>query len=140
MQPSTRLAKATCSTWSTASAPCAASESSPPTQPCATSPDCILATCSLRVTSATLTWPVGRQLHRALTIRRSSVGGATPSLLEPAQIPVLLDARRAHSTLLPSAEITVEANPGDLDTARVAAYLEAGVNRISLGIQTFDDG
>jgi oxygen-independent coproporphyrinogen-3 oxidase len=51
----------------------------------------------------------------------------------------VLEACQARFRLDPAAEITVEANPGDLDAARVAAYLEAGVNRLSLGVQSFDD-
>jgi oxygen-independent coproporphyrinogen-3 oxidase len=66
-------------------------------------------------------------------------GGGTPSLLGPAQIRTVLDACQERFRLAAGAEVTVEANPGDLDAGRVAAYLAAGVNRLSLGIQSFDD-
>jgi oxygen-independent coproporphyrinogen III oxidase len=66
-------------------------------------------------------------------------GGGTPSLLSPVQLASILDASYEHFEVLPVAEITVEANPGDLDSARVADYLSAGVTRLSLGVQSFDD-
>lgn len=67
-------------------------------------------------------------------------GGGTPSLMTPAQVRRVLEAMRAHFTLLPDAEVTLECNPGDLDAAKVAGYLEAGVNRLSIGVQALDDG
>jgi oxygen-independent coproporphyrinogen-3 oxidase len=66
-------------------------------------------------------------------------GGGTPSLLSGAAVDRLLAAFRARLTLLPEAEITLEANPGTADAAHFAAYRAAGVNRLSLGIQSFDD-
>lgn len=66
-------------------------------------------------------------------------GGGTPSLLEPRQVAAVLDAARAHFAVDPEAEITLEANPGDLDAERVRAYRRAGINRLSLGVQSFDD-
>ncbi len=66
-------------------------------------------------------------------------GGGTPSLLSGAAVERLLAAFRARLTLLPDAEITLEANPGTADAGNFAAYREAGVNRLSLGIQSFDD-
>lgn len=66
-------------------------------------------------------------------------GGGTPSLLSGAAVDRLLAAFRARLVLLPDAEITLEANPGTADAANFAAYREAGVNRLSLGIQSFDD-
>jgi oxygen-independent coproporphyrinogen III oxidase len=67
------------------------------------------------------------------------LGGGTPSLLEPRQLELILSACKDHFGLSPRAEITVEANPGDLNASRVEAYLSAGMNRLSLGVQTFDD-
>ncbi len=67
-------------------------------------------------------------------------GGGTPSLLSGAAVGELLDAFRARLQLLPDAEITLEANPGTVEAERFAAYRAAGVNRLSLGIQSFDDG
>jgi oxygen-independent coproporphyrinogen-3 oxidase len=66
-------------------------------------------------------------------------GGGTPSLLSGAAVDRLLAAFRARLTLLPEAEITLEANPGTADADNFAAYRDAGVNRLSLGIQSFDD-
>jgi oxygen-independent coproporphyrinogen-3 oxidase len=67
------------------------------------------------------------------------IGGGTPSLLAPASVERLLAAVRARLKLLPGAEITLEANPGTVEATRFAAYRDAGVNRLSLGIQSFDD-
>ncbi|HEX8987147.1 MAG TPA: radical SAM family heme chaperone HemW [Rhodocyclaceae bacterium] len=67
------------------------------------------------------------------------IGGGTPSLLSGAALDRLLAALRARLTLLADAEITLEANPGTADAANFAAYRDAGVNRLSLGIQSFDD-
>lgn len=80
---------------------------------------------------------IGRQ--PALTTHSIFFGGGTPSLLRPEQIGAVLEACRQRFTLLAEAEITVEANPGDLDQGLIAAYVGAGVNRFSLGVQTFDD-
>ncbi|HLU35055.1 MAG TPA: radical SAM family heme chaperone HemW [Thermomicrobiales bacterium] len=65
-------------------------------------------------------------------------GGGTPSLLSPDQIGTLLDAVRANYTVLPDAEITMEANPNGLDDARLAGYRSTGVDRMSIGAQTLD--
>ncbi|WP_372718085.1 radical SAM family heme chaperone HemW [Immundisolibacter sp.] len=67
------------------------------------------------------------------------LGGGTPSLFSPQSIAELLSELRARLTLLPGAEITMEANPGTLDTARLQGFHEAGVNRLSLGVQSFQD-
>ena len=67
-------------------------------------------------------------------------GGGTPSLLSPAAIDELLAAFRALARLTPDAEITLEANPGTAEAGRFAGYRAAGVTRLSLGIQSFDDG
>ncbi len=65
------------------------------------------------------------------------LGGGTPSLLSPAAIGALLDAVRATCGLVDGAEITLEANPGTLDDARLRGYRAAGVTRLSLGTQSF---
>ncbi|WP_284155360.1 radical SAM family heme chaperone HemW [Sulfuricystis multivorans] len=67
------------------------------------------------------------------------IGGGTPSLMSGATVDALLSAIRARIRLWPEAEITLEANPGAVDVERFAAYRDAGVNRLSLGIQSFDD-
>ena len=67
------------------------------------------------------------------------IGGGTPSLMSGATVDTLLTALRARLRLLPEAEITLEANPGTVEVGRFQAYRAAGVNRLSLGIQSFDD-
>jgi putative oxygen-independent coproporphyrinogen III oxidase len=66
-------------------------------------------------------------------------GGGTPSLFEPASIARLLDGIRARLALATDAEITLEANPGTVDYERFRGFREAGVNRLSIGVQSFDD-
>jgi len=66
-------------------------------------------------------------------------GGGTPSLLSPAAIDELLAAFRALAILSPEAEITLEATPGTSEAGKFAGFRAAGVNRLSLGIQSFDD-
>lgn len=66
-------------------------------------------------------------------------GGGTPSLLEPAQVESIVDRARRLYALAEDAEITLEANPGTVDRDRLAAFREAGINRLSLGVQSFDD-
>ena len=67
------------------------------------------------------------------------VGGGTPSLFAPESIDALLAALRARVPLEPGAEVTLEANPGTAEAGRFRGYRDAGVNRLSLGIQSFDD-
>jgi putative oxygen-independent coproporphyrinogen III oxidase len=66
------------------------------------------------------------------------VGGGTPSLLSGPAVDTLLTAIRTRIIVQPDAEITLEANPGTAEAERFAAYREAGVNRLSLGIQSFN--
>ena len=66
-------------------------------------------------------------------------GGGTPSLLTPPQLAALLEALRRRFGLAPGAEISLELDPASFDQARLAGYLQAGVNRVSLGGQSFDD-
>jgi len=67
-------------------------------------------------------------------------GGGTPSLLSPAAVDELIAAFRALAMLAPDAEITLEANPGTVEAGKFAGFRTAGVNRLSLGIQSFNDG
>ncbi len=67
------------------------------------------------------------------------IGGGTPSLLSAKAMDELLAMLRACLNLLPDAEITMEANPGAVEAGRFADYAASGVNRMSLGIQSFDD-
>ena len=68
------------------------------------------------------------------------IGGGTPSLFSPDSIDALLSGVRARLSLDPQAEITLEANPGTVEAARFRGFRAAGVNRISIGVQSFDDG
>jgi len=65
-------------------------------------------------------------------------GGGTPSLLSGQSLETLLTAIRTRLPLLPDAEITLEANPGTVESAKFAAFRDAGINRLSLGIQSFN--
>ncbi|HEX5420494.1 MAG TPA: radical SAM family heme chaperone HemW [Gammaproteobacteria bacterium] len=67
------------------------------------------------------------------------IGGGTPSLFSAAAIARLLDGIRARAELSAEAEITLEANPGAVEAARFEGYREAGVNRLSIGVQSFRD-
>ena len=67
------------------------------------------------------------------------IGGGTPSLFAPESIDRLLSGVRARLTLEPDAEITLEANPGTVEAARFRGFRAAGVNRISVGVQSFDE-
>jgi len=67
------------------------------------------------------------------------IGGGTPSLLSAAAVDQMLAMFRAYLNLWPQAEITMEANPGTVEAARFREYARSGINRFSLGIQSFDD-
>jgi oxygen-independent coproporphyrinogen-3 oxidase len=67
------------------------------------------------------------------------IGGGTPSLFSAASIERLLTAIRTRIVVDPEAEITMEANPGTFEMEKFRGYREAGVNRLSLGVQSFDD-
>ena len=66
-------------------------------------------------------------------------GGGTPSLLEPSEIGTIIRACRDAFDVVPAAEITLEANPETVTVDRLAGYRAAGVNRVSFGVQSFDD-
>ena len=66
------------------------------------------------------------------------MGGGTPSLFPPSAIDRVLAAARRHLTLASDVEVTMEANPGTIERGRFAEYRAAGVNRVSLGAQSFD--
>ena len=66
-------------------------------------------------------------------------GGGTPSLMSPAALETILDAAAARLKLSATLEITLEANPGAADSGRFTAYRQLGINRLSIGAQSFDD-
>ena len=73
------------------------------------------------------------------TIASIFFGGGTPSLMPPATTAALIDRAAALWRLADDVEITLEANPTSVEAARFAAFRAAGVNRVSLGVQAFDD-
>ena len=79
-----------------------------------------------------LVW--GRSVHSVF------FGGGTPSLFPPEQIDRFLQAASSRLRFAPNLEITLETNPGTAEHGRFDEYRKAGVNRISFGIQSFDDG
>jgi putative oxygen-independent coproporphyrinogen III oxidase len=85
---------------------------------------------------AELAWEADRLGRRRL----GSIffGGGTPSLMQPETVAALLDDARARFDAAPDLEITLEANPTSVEAARLAAYRQAGVNRLSLGVQSLD--
>ena len=66
-------------------------------------------------------------------------GGGTPSLLQPAQVERILNQAQRHYRLTSDAEISMEVNPGTVNDAGLQGYYQAGVNRLSIGVQSFDD-
>jgi putative oxygen-independent coproporphyrinogen III oxidase len=78
----------------------------------------------------------GRAAERPL--QSLFLGGGTPSLFDPAQIGEILASVRQHFSLPLDAEVTMEANPGTLECGNLAEYRAAGVNRLSLGAQSFN--
>ncbi|MDH4276288.1 MAG: radical SAM family heme chaperone HemW [Gammaproteobacteria bacterium] len=78
-----------------------------------------------------LVW--GRRIHSVF------IGGGTPSLFSPHAIEHLLTQLRALLPISPHAEITLEANPGSVEAARFADFRAAGINRLSIGVQSFND-
>jgi oxygen-independent coproporphyrinogen-3 oxidase len=67
------------------------------------------------------------------------IGGGTPSVLTPADLERLIGDIRTAFAIAPTAEITFEANPGDMTIGRLAALHRSGVNRLNIGCQSFDD-
>jgi len=79
-----------------------------------------------------LVW--GRPVHSVF------FGGGTPSLFPAAELGRFLDAARARLPFAPNLEITLETNPGTVEHGRFEEYRAIGINRLSFGIQSFDDG
>jgi len=78
-----------------------------------------------------LVW--GRTVHSVF------IGGGTPSLFAPSSIEALVAGLRARLKLEPGCEITLEANPGTFEKDRFRGYRDAGITRLSIGVQSFDD-
>ncbi len=85
------------------------------------------------------------ELKRAAAETRGRVlnavffGGGTPSLMEPETVAEIITAIRAHWPTANDLEITLEANPGSVEAGRFAAFKQAGINRVSMGIQALND-
>jgi putative oxygen-independent coproporphyrinogen III oxidase len=84
-----------------------------------------------------LAWEAGRLGPRALT--SIFFGGGTPSLMDPETVAALIDDVRTLFSPSDDLEVTLEANPTSVERAKLAAFREAGVNRLSLGVQALDD-
>ena len=67
------------------------------------------------------------------------MGGGTPSLISPDAMDTLLSGIRARIPVSPNAEITIEANPGTVENESIAGFYETGINRISFGVQSFNN-
>jgi len=89
------------------------------------------ALCADLESSLPLVW--GRQVHSIF------LGGGTPSLFSPEGIARLISDLRARLPLVPDCEITMEANPGTFEKDRFHAFRQAGVTRLSVGVQSFND-
>lgn len=76
--------------------------------------------------------------HDGRSVATIFLGGGTPSLLTAAQMSAILDACRQEFAIEPDAEVSIEANPNSLGLELLAGYRAAGVNRLSIGAQTFD--
>lgn len=68
------------------------------------------------------------------------LGGGTPSLYDPREIGRVIDSVHRHFSVQPDAEITLEVNPGTVNRRRLTAYRSIGVNRINIGVQSFQQG
>jgi oxygen-independent coproporphyrinogen-3 oxidase len=80
-----------------------------------------------------LAWVQGREISSVF------LGGGTPSLFPAEEIAALIEGARTCAQLADDAEITLEANPGSAETAKFRDFRAAGINRLSIGVQSFDD-
>jgi oxygen-independent coproporphyrinogen-3 oxidase len=73
------------------------------------------------------------------TVSTIFFGGGTPSLMQPSSVQTILDCIAKHWTVAPDVEVTLEANPTSVEATRFRGFRTAGVNRVSLGVQSLDD-
>jgi oxygen-independent coproporphyrinogen-3 oxidase len=73
------------------------------------------------------------------TVSTIFFGGGTPSLMQPSSVQTILDCIAGHWTIAPDVEVTLEANPTSVEATRFRGFRAAGVNRVSLGVQSLDD-
>ncbi len=76
---------------------------------------------------------------RGYRVKTIFFGGGTPSYLKAADLSRLMNAINNNFDLVPDIEVSIEANPGDIDPLKLSTYLECGINRLSIGAQSFDD-
>ncbi len=90
-------------------------------------------------TSVLIEWNARRQSFPLLPAETLYFGGGTPSTLSALQISQIIESIKSSQSLQPDAEITLEANPEDLNSSYLTEIKQAGINRLSLGVQSFDD-
>ena len=73
------------------------------------------------------------------TVSSIFFGGGTPSLMQPSSVQAILDSIGKHWTIAPDIEVTLEANPTSVEATRFRGYRSAGINRVSLGVQSLED-
>ncbi|MGA3302870.1 MAG: radical SAM family heme chaperone HemW [Methylovirgula sp.] len=78
-------------------------------------------------------------LTKGRKVRSVFFGGGTPSLMKPETVGVILDAIGKHWAIEPDLEVTLEANPSSVEASRFRGYRDAGVNRVSIGVQALND-
>lgn len=86
------------------------------------------------------TWQSDAAWEASPEIATIYFGGGTPSRLDPGDLARILGSIRAARPVAPGAEVTLEANPDDVDPGRAASWVAAGITRVSLGAQSFDAG
>jgi oxygen-independent coproporphyrinogen-3 oxidase len=82
---------------------------------------------------------IARAPERGAAVETVFLGGGTPSVLSPAEVTRILEACRTHFAVATDAEVTMEANPESVSPETLEGYRAAGVNRLSFGVQSFDD-
>ena len=82
---------------------------------------------------------IGATPHRGRRVSSIYLGGGTPSLPEPSYISGIMDCVRDAFAVGEDAEVSMEANPGTLKKDALTTYLDSGINRLSIGVQSFDD-
>ena len=73
------------------------------------------------------------------TVSTIFFGGGTPSLMQPSSVQTILDCIARHWSVAPDVEVTLEANPTSVEATRFRGFRAAGVNRVSLGVQSLND-